>query len=670
MEKGFRGKRRKRDKSISGRLTRYTIITTSIVLLVVTVLLGSITGILLLSGKKEVHIAETEKVAGEILAWYEQQILETKAVANAVQQNQMCTSNREELQAYLAKCLDDTETVFEYYVGLPDKTSYFGGGWAPTPEEYDPTSRDWYKDAADSKDYIVSSAYVDAQTGEMVVTISIPILEGEQVVGVLGADISIDTVTAMAQDEFSAKGQYAILVDSAGSILTHVSESYIPSVDENGEAHIATYSEAKIPAKVINQEKITMTWGVDYDHSLKVFTSKTVESVGITVIFVDSGWNYCSGIVFFLLGCVIIFALSYFTCRLSVKRVLLPMFEPLSTLNVVADNMSKGILDYKAEYVGEDEVGTLCKAIEKSNYEIRGYIKDVTDKLEEMAKGDFTVSIDMDYIGDFAPVKTSINVIAESLRNSMKVIAEAADCVHKSAENVAAGATNLADDVIAVTKLIDNVDHEVTDVKDNFNKNRNLTVKSMSMSEDAQKQLISGNGQMTELLGAMNKIAETSAQIAEIIEIIDEIASQTNLLALNASIEAARAGEAGKGFAVVADSVRELSARTAEAAANTTQLIKESGEAVAEGSRLVKVTADNMHIAVDKTGDVDNCIMDIANSIEQETEIMERVSKNFVEMADFTTNTSATSEECVALSHELYDQVDKMHEIIKHFKVN
>ena len=93
---------------------------------------------------------------------------------------------------------------------------------------------------------------------------------------------------------------------------------------------------------------------------------------------------------------------------------------------------------------------------------------------------------------------------------------------------------------------------------------------------------------------AMELIRTSSTQIAEIIQVISEIASQTNLLALNAAIEAARAGEHGMGFAVVADEVRKLAERSNQAAGEISGLIKESTARVEEGAQLSDQTGESL----------------------------------------------------------------------------
>ncbi len=662
-------KKRYEVKGINQQIAQYVNLIITICIVVLTLVLGILTGSIFISKSNKLLSAKTETAANEIEIWYEKQIQSVNLIADTIGYYHMTSDQTYNLKAYLADCLTKNETVYDYYACLNDKTCFFAGGWEPAPGEYDPTIRDWYIGAINNNGIYISSAYVDAETGRMVVTISKPLYEDNAIIGVLAADIFIDDVTNMAQNAFLSNNEYAILIDNSGNILTHKSEKFIPSVDASGNEVIAQYKDAGISESLINQKYTVNNQKFDYDHIFRIFTAKYMEDIGITVIYAASGLNYYGGIIIFLLECIIILIVTLIMSKKFIQKKLLILFKPLENLSIVAQNMGKGILDYHTEYSADDEIGNLCIAIEHSNLAIRSYITDISEKLKAMSEGDFSVRVDMDYIGDFSPLKSSINHIGEALSNAITTIGDAVNIVYKSAENVSGESSNLANQVSSVTKLINESNQAISDINNELKSSYLKTEESIEISQNTNTQLGNGNDQMIKLLSAMDKITETSNQIAEIIEIINGIASQTNLLALNASIEAARAGETGKGFAVVADSVRDLASKTTEAASNTSSLIDMSVQAVNQGSFLAEETAKDLQIVVEKTEDVNNHILTIAESIDKQTSIVDIVSKNFSDIKSYTANTSLASQECAKLSQELFSQVEKIQEIISVFKL-
>ena len=126
---------------------------------------------------------------------------------------------------------------------------------------------------------------------------------------------------------------------------------------------------------------------------------------------------------------------------------------------------------------------------------------------------------------------------------------------------------------------------------------------------------------------AMGEITTSSKKIADIIGVIDEIAFQTNLLALNAAVEAARAGEQGRGFAVVASEVRNLAGRSATAAKEIKDLIKDSVIKVEEGSKLVDESGQTLEEIVGSVKQVSDIIAEIAAASQEQSSVSNRSTR-------------------------------------------
>jgi len=651
------------NKNIKGQISGFVAKIVIIMVIVFVVGIGTIANTFLLQKAKSVTDSRTDAAVLGVTGWYDAQIARVNMITDTLVKAGYTDEKMGEAQDYLASMITENPAAYDYYYGLQDKTCVFGGGWEPAPGEYDPTTRDWYIQSTQTDGVYVSEAYIDADSGRVVITISKALRKDGNVIGVFAADFFTDEITAMT-DSLASSGSFPILVDSAGAVLTHKNEAFRPVPDENGDMVAKTYSELGIPEKLFQPAaRIRSTTG-QY-----IYQAEYIEKAGTTVVFATSFMEYYGAVILFFVLCIILAVIAYVGCTRRSKKILAPLFAPLGELGNVADNMTNGILDYNAEYRKEDEIGELCLSIEKSNAAIRSYIDDIGEKLALMSEGDLTVNVDMDYIGNFAQLKDSINGISESLRNAMEVIVSAASAVHMSAENVAGGAGSLAEDVTNVSEIVAAVDDDIEEIQNRFDEGHSIANESMEISESAKKYLDDSYSQLTELITAMEEITDKSNGIMEIVNIINGIAAQTNLLALNASIEAARAGEAGKGFAVVAESVRELAEQTSQAVANTATLIEQSAAAVGRGNNLVQQTAESMKQVVTLTEDVNEHIIAIAKNIDEEATLVDQVSDRMKSMEDFTSNTQATSQECVALSEELYAQVDLMNQKINEFKL-
>ena len=662
----------KTDRTIRQRLLKFVLAALTAATVVLMVVLGGIAIGFLLRLTNELQDTETSEVQQSVATWYAERMTELRTIHDTMETYHMTSDPTYKPVDYLAYMLAQNESkgIYDYYVGMEDKTCYFGGGWEPAPGEYDPTTRDWYIEAKNSDGIYVSEAYVDAETGRVVITISMALREDGKVVGVLAADVFTDDLQAIASSYFGENAsKYVVLIDSAGTVMAHKNSAFLPTVSADGTENLINYKDAKIPDSVVGASKITKKIASDYSGWFRVFTGLEVEDADVSIIVVDKAIHYYGGLLIFFACCIVLLVIIVAVCRKMTRNFLDPLLNPLSELISAADNMSKGQLEYIPAYTSDDEIGTLCRAIERSNNSIRQYINDVEDKLSSLAQGDLTANVEMDYIGDFEELKSSINSISTSLNSTMRVILEAADAVYAKAQDVAGEAGELKDSVQGVNSRIEDANGQITEVRNKFEANLNQTQESRRLSDNMTQTLRNSYEKLENLSGAMDKIKEKSNGIADIIEIINNIAAQTNMLALNASIEAARAGEHGKGFAVVADNVRDLAAQTTKAVADSEMLIRESVEAVDEGHDMVYVAVDEMKAVVDATESVNDCILAIADTIHEETEIIEGVAQSINDIDTFAKGTESTSAECVEMTQGLYSEIEKMHEIIGNFKI-
>ncbi|MHB9076837.1 MAG: HAMP domain-containing methyl-accepting chemotaxis protein, partial [Pirellulaceae bacterium] len=236
----------------------------------------------------------------------------------------------------------------------------------------------------------------------------------------------------------------------------------------------------------------------------------------------------------------------------------------------------EGRLDSKAN--DAQFQGKYRDIIQGMNKMLEGFAQPINvigEVLKRLARKDFTHAVETEYPGAYGELRNNVNLVITSIRGAIEQIkesggqfSEGSRVIAESSQTLAAGAQEQSSSVQQVTASIEELSRSVQTVKDNAHE-------ADKMAKDTSKLAEQGGGAVQKSIEAMDLIRNSSTQIAEIIQVIAEIASQTNLLALNAAIEAARAGEHGMGFAVVADEVRKLAERSNQAAGKITSLIKE-----------------------------------------------------------------------------------------------
>ena len=298
---------------------------------------------------------------------------------------------------------------------------------------------------------------------------------------------------------------------------------------------------------------------------------------------------------------------------------------------------------------------------------ISGSMKKIIFAAERIAEGDLTAEVDIDSkdeIGDlakaFKKMGNNLDEVLSGINAASEQVSSGAGQLSESSVSLSQGASEQASSIEELTASLEQISAQTQLNAQNASQANKL---AGAVQANAQQ----GNGQMREMLGAMEGINESSANISKIIKVIDDIAFQTNILALNAAVEAARAGQHGKGFAVVAEEVRNLAAKSANAAKETTDMIEGSIRKVEAGTKLAAHTAEALEKIVDGVAQAAVLVNQIDVASSEQAIGLTQINQAVMQVSQVVQANSAVSEQSAAASKELAGQAEMMRESVGRF---
>ena len=595
-------------------------------LLVVFIVMGVIIDMMASAGLREARIIAMAERSGHNAAVIDGNMLGKSEAVEVVAMNWADSMPEGKALEEAVSDLGNRPGIQLFYIGRPDG-SYTSSG--PLPAGYDPRTRDWYKSAAASDEVEISRVYQTASDHTNVVTLSRAVRKNGELLGVIGMNVSLEDLTGFLKEIKVGETGSLFVLGPDSEYIYH--KKFTLADPPLSELDGGKYKE--LAARFTSDE--AQSFEAEFQGVDKFFRSEPIGTTGWHVVIemphaeAFQAAAHMSYAIFgiSLAALVLLSGIVYY--------FLTGMISPLEILSETMGFIAKGDLTHKlAASDRADEIGVLQTSSSGMLATLRQMVENTSKAAEQVlaSSEELTAS------------STQTANASQSAAEAVVDIAERAAEQSDIAEMANEVAHNMGDQTQDIAKVVD----DSTKVAETT---AEATREGRAVLEKAVAGVDSLAANSVKVGEAVQSLYDGSKNIAEINEVITNIAGQTKLLALNAAIEAARAGEQGKGFAVVADEVRKLAEQSEQAAQEISAVIGKNAAQIKSAFSLTKAQDEEVKESVEEVRAADEKFESIAAAIRAMLEQVAKVGAITGTLEKDCRSTVDTVEKVSSLSH-------------------